>query len=122
LLGNTPAVSDGSTTTGDYVVMAGRVGVRDHVHIGERAVLGAMAGIINDVLPGARVVGIPATPERDQMIKQAVFAKLPDMRKQLKAMQAQVDQLTARLTAAEATGAAAGPTAAGDDRTDRSAA
>ena len=24
----------GSTTTGDYVVMAGQVGVRDHVHIG----------------------------------------------------------------------------------------
>ena len=30
----------GSTTTGDYVVMAGQVGVRDHVHIGSRAVLG----------------------------------------------------------------------------------
>ncbi len=24
----------GSTTTGDYVVMAGQVGIRDHVHIG----------------------------------------------------------------------------------------
>ena len=34
----------GSTTTGDYVVMAGQVGVRDHVHIGSRAVLGAMSG------------------------------------------------------------------------------
>ena len=42
----------GSTTTGDYVVMAGQVGVKDHVHIGTGAVLGAMAGVIGDVAEG----------------------------------------------------------------------
>jgi UDP-3-O-[3-hydroxymyristoyl] glucosamine N-acyltransferase len=83
----------GSTTTGDYVVMAGQVGVRDHVHIGTQAVLGAMAGVINDIPEGARVVGIPATPEREQMIKQAALAKLPEMRRQLKQLQATVDRL-----------------------------
>jgi len=83
----------GSTTTGDYVVMAGQVGVRDHVRIGHRAVLGAMAGVINDVPDDARVVGIPATPEREQMIKQAVLAKLPEMRHQLKQLQATVERL-----------------------------
>ena len=50
--------------------------------------LGAMAGVINDVPDGARVVGIPATPEREQKVKQAVLAKLPEMRKQVKAIQA----------------------------------
>lgn len=84
----------GSTTTGDYVVMAGQVGVRDHVHIGSKAVLGAMAGVINDVPEGARMVGIPATPEREQMIKQAALTKLPEMRKQLKQVQAVVDRLS----------------------------
>lgn len=83
----------GSTATGDYVVMAGQVGVRDHVHIGDGAVLGAMAGVINDVPAGARLVGIPATPEREQMVKQAALAKLPEMRKQLKALQGMVDKL-----------------------------
>jgi len=86
----------GSTTTGDYVVMAGRVGVRDHVHIGTGAVLGAMAGVINDVPDGARLVGIPATPEREQMIKQAALAKLPEMRRQLKELQAAMDRLISR--------------------------
>jgi UDP-3-O-[3-hydroxymyristoyl] glucosamine N-acyltransferase len=86
----------GSTTTGDYVVMAGQVGVRDHVHIGHQAVLGAMAGVINDVPDGARLVGIPATPEREQMIKQAALTKLPEMRRQLKQLQAQVDELVAQ--------------------------
>jgi UDP-3-O-[3-hydroxymyristoyl] glucosamine N-acyltransferase len=89
----------GSTNTGDYVVMAGRVGVRDHVRIGHRAVLGAMAGVINDVPDDAHVVGIPATPEREQMIKQAALSKLPEMRRQLKDLQATVDHLTKQLAA-----------------------
>ncbi len=91
----------GSVTTGDYVVMAGQVGVRDHVHIGPQAVLGAMAGIINNVPEKTTVIGIPATEQRDQKIKQAAFAKLPEMRKQLKALQRQVEQLQQRLDASQ---------------------
>jgi UDP-3-O-[3-hydroxymyristoyl] glucosamine N-acyltransferase len=94
----------GSTTTGDYVVMAGQVGVRDHVHIGHRAVLGAMAGVINDVPDGARMIGIPATPEREQKIKQAALTKLPEMRRQLKQLQATVDKLMEKLSAMDADG------------------
>jgi UDP-3-O-[3-hydroxymyristoyl] glucosamine N-acyltransferase len=87
----------GSTTTGEYVVMAGQVGVRDHVHIGDRAILGAMAGVINDVPSDACVVGIPATPQREQMVKQAAFTKLPEMRKQIKILLRKVEKLEAAL-------------------------
>ncbi|MDR2170497.1 MAG: UDP-3-O-(3-hydroxymyristoyl)glucosamine N-acyltransferase [Planctomycetaceae bacterium] len=83
----------GSTTTGDYVTMAGRVGVRDHVHIGSRAVLGAMAGIMNDIPEDANLVGIPATPVGEQFRIQSAIAKLPEMRKELKALQKIVEQL-----------------------------
>lgn len=83
----------GSTSTGDYVVMAGQVGVRDHVHIGNRAVLGAMAGVVNNVPEGVQMIGIPATPEREQKLIQASLSKLPEMRKQLKALQRVVEQL-----------------------------
>jgi len=83
----------GSTSTGDHVVMAGQVGVRDHVHIGTGAMLGAMSGVMNDVPDGARMVGIPATPEREQMVKQAALSKLPEMRRQLKHLQCAVDKL-----------------------------
>ncbi len=84
----------GSTTTGDYVVMAGQVGVRDHVHIGDRAVLGAMAGVTNDVPDG-----VPhdrhSRHARARSESQAgrILAKLPEMRRQLKQLQAAVDQL-----------------------------
>ncbi|RMF94444.1 MAG: UDP-3-O-(3-hydroxymyristoyl)glucosamine N-acyltransferase [Planctomycetota bacterium] len=83
----------GSTTTGNYVVMAGQVGVRDHVHIGDGAVLGAMSGVINNVPAGAHVVGIPATPEKEQMLKQAALSRLPDMRRQLRQLQEAVRRL-----------------------------
>ena len=80
----------GSTTTGDYVVMAGQVGIRDHVHIGDRAVLSAMAGITSDVPAGAVMMGIPATPIREQKLKQAALAKLPELRKEFKALKREI--------------------------------
>ena len=86
----------GSTSTGDNVIMAGQVGVRDHVHIGEQAVLGAMAGIINDVPDGAKMVGIPATPVRDQKMRLVALAKLPEMRRQLKRLQGIVDEIVSQ--------------------------
>jgi UDP-3-O-[3-hydroxymyristoyl] glucosamine N-acyltransferase len=86
----------GSTTTGDYVVMAGQVGVRDHVHVGEGAVLTAMAGVTNDVPAGASMMGIPATPVREQKLKQAALSKLPEMRRQLKAVERAVAELARR--------------------------
>jgi len=92
----------GSTSTGDYVVMAGQVGVRDHVHIGDRATLGAKAGVMNDIPAGATYVGIPATPERQQMMIVAAQLRLPELKKQLKALQRTVDQLTGVTTAQDA--------------------
>jgi UDP-3-O-[3-hydroxymyristoyl] glucosamine N-acyltransferase len=83
----------GSTTTGDYVVMGGQAGVRDHVHIGSRAILSAMAGITNDVPDGAVMLGIPATPEREQKLKLAALAKLPEMRKEFKVMRRAIAEL-----------------------------
>lgn len=87
----------GSTTTGDYVVMAGRVGVKDHVHIGDRAVLGAMAGILASIPEDARVVGIPATPEKEQMRIQVALHRLPEMRKEFKKLTQDVDALKKQL-------------------------
>lgn len=87
----------GSCTTGDYVVMAGQVGLRDHLTIGDRAVLGAKAGVMTDIPEGAVYVGIPATPEREQRVKQAAWARLPEMRKEFLALQKQLADLMVRM-------------------------
>jgi UDP-3-O-[3-hydroxymyristoyl] glucosamine N-acyltransferase len=82
----------GSSSTGDHVVMAGQVGVRDHVHIGAGAVLGAMSGITNDVPAQARMLGTPASPEREQKARFAAIAKLPELRKRVAALERMLNQ------------------------------
>ncbi len=76
----------GSSITGDYVVIGGQAGLRDHVRIGTGARLSAKAGIVNDVPDGVVMLGIPATPERDQKLQLAALSKLPEMRKEFKEM------------------------------------
>jgi UDP-3-O-[3-hydroxymyristoyl] glucosamine N-acyltransferase len=74
----------GSVTTGDYVVMAGQVGIADHLHIGDRSLLGAKAGVHKDVPPDQRMLGAPATPDKEQMRIMMSLEKLPEIRKDLK--------------------------------------
>ncbi|MEM6655398.1 MAG: UDP-3-O-(3-hydroxymyristoyl)glucosamine N-acyltransferase [Planctomycetota bacterium] len=93
----------GSTTTGDYVVIAGQTGIRDHVTIGDGAQLGAKCGVSNDVAPGTTMLGIPAVPERVQKLRFAAIAKLPEMRKEMKALRKQVAVLEAAV-ASQASG------------------
>jgi UDP-3-O-[3-hydroxymyristoyl] glucosamine N-acyltransferase len=47
---------------------------------------------------GQRHLGSPSTPEREQMLKQAAWAKLPELRKQFKALQKQVRELEDQLS------------------------
>jgi UDP-3-O-[3-hydroxymyristoyl] glucosamine N-acyltransferase len=54
-----------------------------------------MAGIANDVPDGTAMLGIPATPEREQKLKLAAVAKLPEMRQEFKAMRRAIAELQA---------------------------
>ena len=47
---------------GDYVVLAGQVGVRDHIHIGSRTMVGAQAGVVADTGEDKVLLGSPAMP------------------------------------------------------------
>jgi UDP-3-O-[3-hydroxymyristoyl] glucosamine N-acyltransferase len=80
----------GSSTTGDYVVIAGQAGIRDHIHIGAGAVIGAKAGVAHDVGDGERMLGAPATPEREQKRILLSLEKLPEMRRDLRKIKQQL--------------------------------
>ncbi|MFY7968008.1 MAG: UDP-3-O-(3-hydroxymyristoyl)glucosamine N-acyltransferase, partial [Pirellulaceae bacterium] len=91
----------GSSSTGDYVVLAGQVGMRDHVHIGDRTVVCAQAGVAGDIPPDSMVGGSPAIPQKHYLQSVLMLSRLPEMRDQLR-------QLTQRLAALEPTGSPAG--------------
>jgi UDP-3-O-[3-hydroxymyristoyl] glucosamine N-acyltransferase len=66
----------GSVTIEDFVVLAARVGVHDHLTIGEGAQIAAAGVIWSDVPPGARLGGWPAKPVRQWMREVATVARL----------------------------------------------
>ncbi len=83
----------GSCTTGDFVVLAGQVGIGDHITINDGGVCGAQAGIMQDVPAGTTVIGSPARPARQQFGIFGAMAKLPAMRRELRALSRDVAAL-----------------------------
>lgn len=83
----------GSASTGDYVVIAGQVGVRDHIKIGSRTMVGAQSGVISDTGEDQILLGSPAIPRNAQAILFASINRLPELRKTVKQLTKQVEQL-----------------------------
>jgi UDP-3-O-[3-hydroxymyristoyl] glucosamine N-acyltransferase len=73
----------GSTKVGSNVTLAGQVGVVDHTEIGDNVMVGAQAGVTHRLPPNQGYVGSPALPHREFLRANAVFSKLPEMRKTL---------------------------------------
>ena len=83
----------GSSQTGNHVIMAGQVGVADHLEIGDNAQIGAQSGLMHNVEANQTFFGTPAKPMREEMKQLASRAKLPEMRKKLKALEKEVARL-----------------------------
>jgi UDP-3-O-[3-hydroxymyristoyl] glucosamine N-acyltransferase len=64
----------GSVIIEDFVVLAARVGVHDHLRIGEGAQIAALAIVSKEVPAGARLGGWPAKPVRQWMREVASLA------------------------------------------------
>lgn len=84
----------GSSTLGSYVVMGGQAGVADHTTIGDKVMIGGGAGVTRDIEAGQVVAGYPTLPIREWLKAQAVFSKLPDLKKL-------VNQIVQRIEALE---------------------
>lgn len=66
----------GSTRVGNDVILAGHVGVTDHLVIGDRARIAAKSAIFGDVPPGTSFSGHPARPHRQFLRAQAAMYRL----------------------------------------------
>jgi len=75
----------GSTDVGKNVILAGQVGVAGHCKIGDGAVATAQSGIPNDVTADAVVSGYPAIDNKLWLRCSAVFNKLPEIAKAVRA-------------------------------------
>ena len=75
----------GSTDVGKDVILAGQVGVAGHCKIGDGAIATAQSGIPNDVPAKTIVSGYPAIDNKLWLRCVAVFNRLPDIAKALRA-------------------------------------
>ncbi|MGE5850300.1 MAG: UDP-3-O-(3-hydroxymyristoyl)glucosamine N-acyltransferase [Candidatus Methylomirabilota bacterium] len=88
----------GSVRIGSRVTLAGQVGVVDHVEIGDDVIVGAQAGVTKDIPPRSTVLGAPAVPHTEFKRQVAALARLPELRKALRALEERLAALEARLT------------------------
>jgi UDP-3-O-[3-hydroxymyristoyl] glucosamine N-acyltransferase len=66
----------GSTVLEDFVQVGGQAAMAGHLTIGKGARIGAQAGVISDVPPGAALVGSPAQPRQDFFRQVAALKRL----------------------------------------------
>jgi UDP-3-O-[3-hydroxymyristoyl] glucosamine N-acyltransferase len=85
----------GSTHLGDYVVVASQSGIADHLKLGNQVVIGAKSGVMRDVADGGRMLGIPATPDRQAKRQMIAMQQLPELLHRMRDLEKKVQELTA---------------------------
>jgi UDP-3-O-[3-hydroxymyristoyl] glucosamine N-acyltransferase len=88
----------GSVTVGNRVTLGGQVGIAGHLSIGDNAVVNAKSAVWASVEANQTVLGSPATEARRWQRQAANIRKLPDMRKRIRQLEAEVAELRKRLT------------------------
>lgn len=83
----------GSTKIGKNCVFGGQVGLGGHIKIGDHVSIGAQSGLISNIPDGKNLIGSPAIEVKQFFKSSVVFPKLPDMYKQLNALQKEIDIL-----------------------------
>ena len=83
----------GSSRVGDRVILTGQVGIGGHITVGDDAILYPQSGVPNDVAPGEILVGTPAFEVSAFWRAVAVFKKLGEIPKRLRALEKRLDEV-----------------------------
>lgn len=83
----------GSTTLGRNVVMGGKASAKGHIDLGDGVMVAAKGGVHTSLGKGEVVGGSPAIPIKKWVKAAAIYAKLPEVWKDLKAMRKEINEL-----------------------------
>ena len=84
----------GSTSIGDNCVIAGQVGFAGHITIANGTKIGAQAGISKSIKKeNTTLTGSPAYDINDYLRSVAIFRKLPQLEKQVRALEKRLEEL-----------------------------
>lgn len=87
----------GSSVIGNRCIMAGQSAAAGHLHIGDGAVLTAQSAVSHDVPEGAVYSGSPAFENKQWLRATGVFHRLPELQRELRALEKEVARLRAEI-------------------------
>ena len=83
----------GSTKVGENCVFGGQVGLAGHLKIGNEVKIGAQSGIGKSQKDGSEIIGTPAIPIRDWYKSSVIFARLPEMYREIAQLKKEINEL-----------------------------
>ncbi|MGD8236072.1 MAG: UDP-3-O-(3-hydroxymyristoyl)glucosamine N-acyltransferase [Chromatiales bacterium] len=84
----------GSVSIGDNSVLGGKVGVVGHLRIGSGTTVGGRSTVTKDIPDNTHYWGTPAREFKKAMREQAAAARLPELIKQVKELQKEIELLS----------------------------
>lgn len=82
----------GSTTLGDRVRMGGQSGIIGHINVGSDVDISTRAAVTKDIPDGTTVSGFPAREHREELRKEALIQRLPQLFEQVKRLAKQLNK------------------------------
>ena len=83
----------GSAKVGNNVTFAGQSGCGGHISVGDNCIFAARSAPINDVPAGSFCAGFPARPHKEWLRTEAAAAKVPDLLKKVRDLEARLAAL-----------------------------
>lgn len=80
----------GSSSTGDHVILAGKVAVNGHIKIGDRVIIGACSGVSKSITKPGKYAGVPVMPLAENNKNQVLLRSIDKYIKELKELKEQV--------------------------------
>ena len=88
----------GSTKIGAWCMVGGQAGFAGHIQVADKTFVGAQCGVISNTKGnGEQLIGSPAVNPKMYFKARAIDAKLPDMYRQVAALQREIDALKAQI-------------------------
>ncbi len=87
----------GSTKLGKYVKLGGQAGLVGHIRIGDHSAVGAQAGVTKSIPDHTFYSGYPAREHMKAKREEASLAKLPELLKSFRRLDAEVAELRKKL-------------------------
>ena len=84
----------GSTKIGAWCMVGGQAGFSGHIQVADKTFVGAQCGVIKNTKgDGETLIGSPAMDPKMFFKAKAIYSKLPDMYRQITALQREIEEL-----------------------------